>query len=414
MDKNIILLPTNDELDIIKNNFHIKNETHSNISYKNKICLKPWGHEFLIFQNNKIGIWYLKINKGHKTSLHCHFNKDTLLICLKGSAKIELINKNIINLNVLCTLLLPHYKFHALSSFSDEVYLIEIEIYNNNTFFSDKDDLLRIDDMYKRKDNIYNSSVNIIEDNLDIYDYFYMTNNFNKKIHGIDLNVTEYNANTIDKININSTYNILLEGSVLQDAKYIKEGSLINSLENIQLIDDKIVILTLNKIDHYADNKIIYDLEQLNIIVANLNKKNKKIILSSGCFDIIHIGHINTLIEAKKLGDILMICLSCDEQIKCLKGDNRPINNYSDRINLFKTIMYVDYIILYNESNIIMEESLGNIMKIVNPFYWVKGSDYSIPEINKKHPYLKNIKLIDNIPNKSTTIIHKIITNNNT
>jgi rfaE bifunctional protein nucleotidyltransferase chain/domain len=414
MDKNIILLPTNDELDIIKNNFYIKNEKHSNISYKNKICLKPWGHEFLIFQNNKIGIWYLKINKGHKTSLHCHFNKDTLLICLKGSAKIELINKNIINLNVLCTLLLPHYKFHALSSFSDEVYLIEIEIYNNNTFFSDKDDLLRIDDMYKRKDNIYNSSVNIIEDNLDMYDYFYMTNSFNKKIHGIDLNVTEYNANTIDKININSTYSILLEGSILQDAKYIKEGSLINSFENIQLIDDKIVILTLNKIDHYADNKIIYDLEQLNIIVDNLNKKNKKIILSSGCFDIIHIGHINTLIEAKKLGDILMICLSCDEQIKCLKGDNRPINNYNDRINLFKTIMYVDYIILYNESNIIMEESLGNIMKIVNPFYWVKGSDYSIPEINKKHPYLKNIKLIDNIPNKSTTIIHKKITNNNT
>jgi bifunctional ADP-heptose synthase (sugar kinase/adenylyltransferase) len=105
----------------------------------------------------------------------------------------------------------------------------------------------------------------------------------------------------------------------------------------------------------------------------------------------------------------LMVCLSNDDQIKKLKGDARPINNYQDRIDLFKTIKYVDFVILYDEKNIAAEETLGEIMRIVDPYIWAKGSDYSIGDIFKKHPYLKNIKLITNIENKSTTkIIEKI------
>jgi D-beta-D-heptose 7-phosphate kinase/D-beta-D-heptose 1-phosphate adenosyltransferase len=107
-----------------------------------------------------------------------------------------------------------------------------------------------------------------------------------------------------------------------------------------------------------------------------------------------------------------MICLSSDEQIKILKGSDRPINNYKDRIDLFKTISYVDYIILYNEEDIENELTLGNIMKTIDPFYWVKGDDYNQEDIFKKHPYLKNIKLIKNIENKSTTNIINKIKNN--
>lgn len=175
------------------------------------------------------------------------------------------------------------------------------------------------------------------------------------------------------------------------------------------MIEDEITILTLEKFDYQDDKKIIHNLEQLKIIIQDLKKTNKQLVLSSGCFDILHVGHIKNLIEAKKMGDILMVCLSNDEQIKKLKGDTRPVNNYEDRINLFKTIKYVDYVILYNETNIDTEETLGEIMKIVDPNIWAKGSDYKVDEIFKKHPYLKKIKLIDNIENKSTTkIIQKI------
>ena len=56
----------------------------------NKIYKKPWGSEYLAYQNTEIGIWILKINKGMETSVHCHFKKDTILICLSGSFKIKL------------------------------------------------------------------------------------------------------------------------------------------------------------------------------------------------------------------------------------------------------------------------------------------------------------------------------------
>ena len=114
--------------------------------------------------------------------------------------------------------------------------------------------------------------------------------------------------------------------------------------------------------------------------------------------------------EAKKLGDKLIVCLSKDEQIKFLKGDDRPINNNKDRLNLFITISYVDYVFLYEENlDNKLEEKLDELMNIVNPYYWVKGNDYDETEIRKKHPNLNNIKLIDLVHDKSTTkIIRKI------
>ena len=107
-----------------------------------------------------------------------------------------------------------------------------------------------------------------------------------------------------------------------------------------------------------------------------------------------------------------MVCLSSDEQIKKLKGETRPVNNYWDRINLFKMIECVDYIVLYDEVNNETEETLGEIMKIVDPYVWVKGSDYTAKQIRNKHPYLRDIKILDNVPDLSTTnIIKKILKN---
>lgn len=401
------------ELKIIENNIYIKNEAHNIVDYKNVVCTKPWGYEFLVYESDKIGMWFLKIMKGHSTSLHTHFNKDTFIVVIKGSAIINLIDNKVINLNCMDSIFLPHYNFHGLSTFSDETYLLEIEIFNNYTHFSDKNDLLRINDQYKRQTTGYAASVNTTSENLDLYNFFYLENNFQKNIKDIDFKITELNYKNINNFDLSIfdkyNYNILLKGVIYQDMQFLKEGSVIKKFNNIQFSNDSVLILSLGKINYKEDSKIIYDNEQLKLIIKNLKKDSKKVILSSGCFDIIHIGHLNTLRESKNLGDILMICLSSDEQIKLLKGNDRPINNYQDRIDLFKTISYVDYIILYNEENIEKEETLGNIMKIIDPYYWVKGDDYTEKKILEKHPYLKNIKLIKNIENKSTTnIINKI------
>lgn len=402
-----IFFPNDDEISIVNNNLYIKNEHHDNVDYKNCVCLKPWGHEFLVYLNEKIGIWFLKIKKGESTSLHTHFNKDTIIIVLKGAAMINLKDQ-IINLNTMSTIFLPHYKFHGLSSFSEETYLLEIEIYNDNTNFSDKNDLLRINDQYKRKVTGYESSINTINTDLEKYDFFYLDEKFEKNICDINFKIIRID-NNINLKKINYVHNILIDGKIFKNMQFYKEGSFFSDFNDIQFPNDSALILTLENSYYEEDSKIIYDFEQLKLIIKKLKEKNQKIILTSGCFDIIHVGHLNTLKQAKKMGDILIVCLSSDEQIKILKGTDRPINNYKDRIDLFKTISYVDYIILYNENNIEKEETLDNIMNIVDPFCWIKGTDYNEKDVLKKHPHLKNIKLIDNIENKSTTnIINKI------
>ena len=121
---------------------------------------------------------------------------------------------------------------------------------------------------------------------------------------------------------------------------------------------------------------------------------------------------IETLKKAKSLGHKLFVALSSDKQIQALKGVSRPVNKYEDRMNLFKTIKYVDYIILYDEEDIEKEKTLDDIMKLTNPSVWVKGSDYTKEAILAKHPHLRAIELVPLVEQKSTTnIVNKILEN---
>ena len=397
------------EKEIIEKNRYIEEEQHKKIDYREKVCVKPWGYEYLVYENNKIGLWYLLMKKGHSTSLHTHFKKDTIIIVLSGCAKIGLLNANPIVLNTMESIYIPKYKFHSIASFSQETVILEMEIFTEKLSFSDKNDLLRLDDQYNRKSVGYESSVNILTENLASYSPFYIENNKIEK-YGITLEYhivkTEEELKELQK----KTYTILLEGQLFSNCQYIKEGSILNMKEHLYTPIYNCKLLTVDKLLWQEDAKIIYDFEQLKLLKESFLSENKRIILTSGCFDILHVGHLETLKRAKMLGDILVVCLSSDEQIHALKGASRPINNYEDRINLFKTITYVDYIVLYNEEDITEEQTLGTIMKIVDPFTWVKGSDYTLETISKKHPYLRNITILPLVNEKSTTnIVKKIL-----
>lgn len=404
--KTLYLSPIETELSIISAN-NVINESNEYVDYKNVVCVKPWGYEFLVYESKKIGVWFLNIVKDQGTSLHSHFKKDTFIIVLAGTAKLTLINNEVISLSAMNSVFIPKNKFHAIAAFSDEVYLMEIEIFDRETSFSNKNDLLRIDDKYNRKRTGYQSSVSVSTD-LSSYDYFYLNQGLLKTIGGTTISVIKCDKTT----KLNPGYNILLDGEMYINGKYIKEGSIIDSLDGSVSELEKCTIINISNEYAYEESKLIYSLEQLKTVVSNLRENNKKVVLTSGCYDILHVGHIHNLREAKKLGDALMVCLSCDEQIVKLKGANRPINKYADRINLFKTISYVDYIVLYNEDDIEREGTLGQIMKTVDPAFWVKGSDYTVDKIMDKHPYLKKVVLIDNIKDKSTTNIINSIERN--
>jgi rfaE bifunctional protein nucleotidyltransferase chain/domain len=91
-------------------------------------------------------------------------------------------------------------------------------------------------------------------------------------------------------------------------------------------------------------NKIL-KADQVKKIVSQLKQSSKKIVLAGGCFDILHIGHITFLENAKKTGDILILFLESDEAIKLLKGEKRPINNQENRAKILSAIEFVDFII---------------------------------------------------------------------
>ena len=98
--------------------------------------------------------------------------------------------------------------------------------------------------------------------------------------------------------------------------------------------------------------------------------KNKKIIFTNGCFDIIHPGHIHILSKAKSLGDILVVGLNSDLSVKKLKGDKRPLVSEDDRSRVLLSLRFVDYVIIFNELTPL------KVIKKIKPDFLVKGGDY--------------------------------------
>ena len=109
--------------------------------------------------------------------------------------------------------------------------------------------------------------------------------------------------------------------------------------------------------------------------INKIKSEGKKIVFTNGCFDLLHVGHIKYLSQAKDLGDILIIGLNSDKSVKKLKGNNRPINSFEDRAKLLAALKSVDLVIMFEE------QTPENLIKEIIPDVLVKGGDYDIKEI---------------------------------
>ena len=110
-------------------------------------------------------------------------------------------------------------------------------------------------------------------------------------------------------------------------------------------------------------------------IIKKIKAERKKIVFTNGCFDLLHVGHIRYLSEAKKLGDFLIIGLNSDRSVKKLKGKDRPINSFEDRATLLSALNSVDLVIKFEE------QTPENLIKDIVPDVLVKGGDYNIEDI---------------------------------
>lgn len=121
------------------------------MDFKNYIVPKPWGYEYLIFENEKIGIWWLHLNKHEATSLHCHPDKKTGLILLKGLAKVSFLSDTL-NMEPFSKIMIREGFFHSTQAISDDgIDVIEVEVPK------DKENLVRMADAYGRKGKKYES-----------------------------------------------------------------------------------------------------------------------------------------------------------------------------------------------------------------------------------------------------------------
>ena len=119
-------------------------------------------------------------------------------------------------------------------------------------------------------------------------------------------------------------------------------------------------------------------------IINRIKDQRKKIVFTNGCFDLLHVGHIRYLSQAKKLGDFLIIGLNSDSSVKELKGEDRPINSFEDRATLLSAIESVDLVIMFEE------QTPENLIKDIMPDILVKGGDYNIEDIVGNQTVIQN------------------------
>jgi len=151
------------------------------------------------------------------------------------------------------------------------------------------------------------------------------------------------------------------------------------------------------------------------LLQADLIKKvnhwragNKKIVFTNGCFDILHPGHIYSLVQASKEGDCLVVGINADISVKKIKGKGRPVNNESSRALIVASLAMVDAICIFSE------ETPLELIKSFLPDVLIKGGDYSIDQIaGAKEVIAAGGKVVLNpiLDGFSTTsIIHKLTT----
>ena len=150
----------------------------------------------------------------------------------------------------------------------------------------------------------------------------------------------------------------------------------------------------------------IYSPEKLKSQLAMWAFQNKKIVFTNGCFDILHLGHIDYLSKARDLGDILIIGLNTDKSVRDIKGKSRPITDEVSRATILASLTFVDAIISFGE------ETPYDLINFIQPDILVKGSDYKAEDI-VGYDIVKakggKVKTLDFLPGYSTSAIENRI-----
>ena len=118
-------------------------------------------------------------------------------------------------------------------------------------------------------------------------------------------------------------------------------------------------------------NSKIISAEELATIAEKFRAQDRKLVLTNGCFDLLHVGHVRYLQAARWLGDALVVAINGDDSVRALKGEGRPLNRAEDRAEVIAALECVDYVVVFPEIR------ATRLIEKVRPSIYVKGGDYS-------------------------------------
>jgi D-beta-D-heptose 7-phosphate kinase/D-beta-D-heptose 1-phosphate adenosyltransferase len=161
--------------------------------------------------------------------------------------------------------------------------------------------------------------------------------------------------------------------------------------------------VTLDEIEEYeatlhksTSDAHIKSFDEIKSVVERYRKNGKKVVFTNGCFDILHVGHVKYLQEAKSFGDLLIVGLNSDASVKRLKGESRPVNIAEDRAYLLAALEAVDFVVPFED------DTPYELIKMLSPDILVKGGDYKGKDVVGAE-FSEELRLVDFVDGKSTT-----------
>lgn len=149
---------------------------------------------------------------------------------------------------------------------------------------------------------------------------------------------------------------------------------------------------------------------QLKQAVAQARRHGQRIVMTNGCFDILHAGHVHYLAQARQLGDRLIVAINSDASIRQLKGESRPINPLAQRLQVLAALRVVDWVVSFTE------ETPERLITALLPDVLVKGGDYQPDAVAGAAAVKKaggTVQILDFIPGCSTSAIIRNIRHGN-
>ncbi|MEE0268100.1 MAG: D-glycero-beta-D-manno-heptose 1-phosphate adenylyltransferase [Bacteroidales bacterium] len=148
--------------------------------------------------------------------------------------------------------------------------------------------------------------------------------------------------------------------------------------------------------------------KDLKKLILKWRNANERIVFTNGCFDLLHLGHVDYLAKAKDLGERLIIGVNTDSSVKRLKGEHRPLQDENSRLHILAALQSVDAVVLFDE------DTPYELIKEIEPDILVKGADYKIENIVGYDIVVSrggSVQTIEFIEGYSTTLIEKRILN---